>query len=53
MEVLDHLITAYDLEYMDENSYLTMRLKFDELINKLNAFYKFQIKRSSNLKDEI
>ena len=53
LEVLDHLIAAYDMQYIEETSYLDMRGKFDELINKLNAFYKYHVNRASNLKDEI
>ena len=53
LESLDHLIAAYDLKFIDENEYLTFRFKLDELINKLNAYYKYQVARNSNLKEQI
>ena len=51
LEVLDHLIASYDLKLVDEVQYATLRLKMDELINKLNAYYKYQLGRKINLKD--
>jgi four helix bundle protein len=53
LESLDHLIAAYDLKFIDENEYMNMRIKLDELINKLNAYYKYQVARNSNLKDQL
>lgn len=53
LELLDHLIGAYDLKFIDENEYLILRLKLDELINKLNAYYKYQVARNSNLRNQL
>ena len=53
LEVLDHLISAYDLEFIDEEQYTSYRLKLDKLINKLNAYYKYQVKRDSHLRDKM
>lgn len=50
MELLDHIITAKDLNYLDEKKYLNLRKKLDELLNKLNAFYRYQLKHQENLK---
>lgn len=53
LETLDHLITAYDLEYINEETYEDYRVRMDELINKLNAYYKYQVKRADNLKNRM
>lgn len=44
IETINHLIGAYDLEYIDENEYISFRLKLDELTNKLNALRKSILK---------
>ena len=51
LETIDHLITAFDLEYISEEMYVDHRLKLDEIINKLNSLYKYQIGRGENLKN--
>ena len=51
LEVLDHIIAAYDLEYIHQGEYEEKRIKMDKLINKLNAYYKYQVDRGSNLRD--
>ena len=53
LEVLDHLITAYDLEYINQKAYEDYRPKMDELLNKLNAYYKYQLNRKENLKSKL
>lgn len=53
LEVLDHLITAYDLEYIELEVYEEYRTKMDELLNKLNAYYKYQLNRKDNLKGKL
>jgi four helix bundle protein len=53
LESLDHLIAAYDLKFINETEYMNFRIKLDELINKLNAYYKYQVARNSNLKDQL
>lgn len=51
LETIDHFITAFDLEYLSEEMYVDHRLKLDEIINKLNSLYKYQIGRGDNLKN--
>ncbi len=51
LETIDHFITAFDLEYLSEEMYVDHRLKLDEIINKLNSLYKYQIGRGENLKN--
>lgn len=53
LEVLDHLITALDLNYLSETDYQKLRLRMDELLNKLNAYYKYQLNRKGNLKTKL
>lgn len=53
LETIDHLIYAYDMEYIDDNKLTELRKKLDEVINKLNALYKFQIAQSDNLKTKL
>jgi len=52
LECLDHLITAYDLSYVEEDTYKKLRVQYDELLNKLNRFYKSQLK-NKNLKSHL
>lgn len=53
LEVLDHLIAASDLNFIDEEQYITHRVKLDKLINKLNAYYRYQLGRDSNLGERL
>lgn len=38
MEVLDHLITAHDLGFIDESIYHSLRIEMDSLVIKLERF---------------
>ncbi|MHB1277091.1 MAG: four helix bundle protein [Bacteroidia bacterium] len=42
LEMIDHFIASYDLGYMDFEHYENLRIRMDEIINKLNALYKYQ-----------
>lgn len=53
LETIDHLNYAFDMEYIDFNKLCTLRLKLDEIINKLNSLYKFQIRQKSHLKNKL
>lgn len=53
LETIDHINTAFDLEYISKEVYHDLRLKADEIINKLNAFYKYQLNAKENLKDKL
>ncbi|EOZ93869.1 hypothetical protein A33Q_3474 [Indibacter alkaliphilus LW1] len=53
METIDHLIYAFDMTYLNEELYITLRQKLGEIINKLNALYKYQISKSDNLKTKL
>lgn len=45
LEVLDQIIASYDLEYISEAQYIEMRVALDHLINKLNSFLNYQLKK--------
>ncbi len=45
LEVLDQIIASYDLEYISEAQYVDMRIALDHLINKLNSFLNYQLKK--------
>ncbi|PKD43284.1 four helix bundle protein [Rhodohalobacter barkolensis] len=51
LETIDHLITAFDLKYVSDEMYVELRIKLDEILNKLNSLYKYQIGRDENLKN--
>lgn len=53
LEVIDHLIGVYDLKYIFEEVYISLRQGLDHIINKLNALYKYQISQKSNLKSHL
>ncbi|WP_440792168.1 four helix bundle protein [Pedobacter sp. 22226] len=44
IETINHIIGAYDLEYINEDEYISFRLKLDDLTNKLNALRKSILK---------
>jgi four helix bundle protein len=44
MEVLNQLILANDLGYLDDQNLKSLRSKIDELGNKLNAYRNSQLK---------
>ncbi|MBD8490093.1 four helix bundle protein [Echinicola sp. CAU 1574] len=50
LETIDHLTAALDLDFISEEVYSSQRLKLDEIINKLNALYRFQLNNKNTLK---
>lgn len=48
IETINHIIGAFDLEYINIDEYTAFRLKLDELTNKLNALRNTIL--SNNLK---
>lgn len=50
LETIDHLKTAIDMQYISLEVYEGLRVKLDEIINKLNSLYKFQIANKDTLK---
>jgi four helix bundle protein len=53
LETIDHLNTALDLQYINEEKYTELRIKLDAILNKLNALYKFQINNKETLKKKV
>ena len=52
LEVINHLNLSFQLNYIEEDAYGKLRLAIDEILNKLNGLYKYQINRKTNLKDQ-
>ena len=52
LEVINHLNLSFQLNYIEEEAYGKLRLTIDEILNKLNGLYKYQINRKTNLKDQ-
>ncbi len=50
LETIDHLNTALDMKYISEEKYTALRIKLDEILNKLNTLYKYQINNKETLK---
>ena len=50
LETIDHLNTSIDMNYITQEVYEGLRIKIDEINNKLNALYKFQISNKATLK---
>ncbi|WP_281336398.1 four helix bundle protein [Flavobacterium eburneipallidum] len=50
LETIDHLNTALDMKYISEEKYMELRIKLDEILNKLNSLYKYQINNKETLK---
>lgn len=50
LETIDHLSYSLDIKYIDEVQYEFLRINLDEIINKLNALYKYQINSTQDLK---
>ncbi len=43
MEVLNQIIISKELDFIDENNYLTIRAEIEKISNKLNALRKSQL----------
>jgi four helix bundle protein len=53
LETIDHLNTALDMKYINEEKYTELRIKLDAILNKLNALYKYQINNKETLKKRV
>jgi len=53
LETIDHLNTALDMKYINEEKYAEIRIKLDAILNKLNALYKYQINNKETLKKKV
>lgn len=53
LETIDHLNTALDMKYINEEKYAELRIKLDTILNKLNALYKYQINNKETLKKKV
>jgi len=53
LETINHLITCIDQKYISNEAYESMRIKMDELINKLNGYYRYQLNKGKSVKDQF
>jgi four helix bundle protein len=53
LETIDHLNTALDMKYINEEKYTEFRMKLDAILNKLNSLYKYQINNTEILKKKV
>jgi four helix bundle protein len=53
LETIDHLNTALDMKYINEDRYTELRVKLDAILNKLNSLYKYQINNKETLKKKV
>ncbi len=53
LELIDHLNSSLDLEYISEKVHEEFRLKLDPIISGLNGLYKFQLTEEISLKKKL
>lgn len=53
LETINHLIGALDLQYIDKERYTQLRIRLDEIINKLNSLYSYQLNEEESLKGRM
>jgi four helix bundle protein len=53
LETIDHLNTALDMKYINEEKYTELRIQLDAILNKLNSLYRYQLKNKEVLKKKV
>lgn len=53
LEVINQLITSHDQRYITTELFEELRVKMDHLINKLNAFYRYQLTKGTSVKKKF
>ncbi|MEX2347518.1 MAG: four helix bundle protein [Balneolaceae bacterium] len=53
LETINHLITCHDQKYISTDTYEKKRIQLDELINKLNSFYRHQLNEGRSVKEKF
>jgi len=53
LEMINQLITCKDQGYINEKEYILFRKDMDEVMNKLNSYYRYQIKKGASVKDKF
>ncbi|CAN5136018.1 hypothetical protein BH23BAC3_BH23BAC3_36240 [soil metagenome] len=53
LETINQLITCLDQKYLTREEYESLRKSMDELINKLNAYYRHQLNKGRSVKDRF
>ncbi|NNT72252.1 four helix bundle protein [Flavobacterium sp. IMCC34852] len=50
VEVLNQLIISFELNFISETDYITLREKLESITNKLNSLRNYQIDKSNEIK---
>ncbi|WP_284652447.1 four helix bundle protein [Flavobacterium terrisoli] len=50
VEVLNQLIISFELNFISESDYITLREKLESITNKLNSLRNYQIDKSNEIK---
>lgn len=53
LETIDHLVYSFDMKYIEEDIYIKLRKDIDQIINKLNALYKYHLSKNHDLKSKL
>ena len=53
LEIIYHLNTALDLNYIKKEEYELTRIQLDAILGKLNALYKYQLRNTNTLKKKL
>ena len=53
LESVNQLICCIDQDYISQEDYVDLRRQFDQLIHKLNAFYRYLINEGKSVKDRF
>ena len=53
LELISHMISSYELEYISDVLYVEYRVKLDRIINMLENLYKYQLNSEISLKDKL
>ena len=53
LESINQLISCHDQKYIDTDLYEELRTEMDQVINKLNSFYKYQLNKGKSVKEQF
>jgi len=53
LESVNQLISCIDQDYISPEDYVDLRRQFDQLIHKLNSFYRYLINEGKSVKDRF
>jgi four helix bundle protein len=53
LEIINHAISSYDVEYISGDEYVALRVKVDKIITMLENLYKYQLNHEVSLKEKV